>query len=128
MATIILSIKPNFAESILNGSKRFEFRKVECRRSIDHIVIYATAPLSKVIGEVDVIETLIDTPDALWLLSEGYAGIDRDSFERYFGNRKSGIAFKLCNPKKFSIGKDLEEYGLTQPPQSFVYFPEGEDE
>ena len=128
MATIILSIKPNFAEAILNGSKRFEFRKVECKRSIDRIVIYATSPLSKVIGEVDVIETLVDAPDALWLLSEDYAGIDRDSFERYFGDRKSGIAFKLCNPKKFSVGKDLEEYGLSQPPQSFVYFPKEGDE
>ena len=38
---------------ILNGTKTFEYRKNRFRRqNIDSIVIYATSPVMKVIGEV----------------------------------------------------------------------------
>ncbi|WP_369009144.1 ASCH domain-containing protein, partial [Escherichia coli] len=47
---VLLSIKPEFAEKILNGTKRFEFRKgIFKNPQISTVVIYATMPLGKVV-------------------------------------------------------------------------------
>ncbi|MDD8572078.1 ASCH domain-containing protein, partial [Escherichia coli] len=48
---VLLSIKPEYAESILSGKKKYEFRKNIFRnKNVDTIVIYATMPVGKVIG------------------------------------------------------------------------------
>jgi len=49
---VLLSIKPEYAEKILNGEKKYEFRKVLPKnKSITKVIIYATMPIGKVIGE-----------------------------------------------------------------------------
>lgn len=52
---ILLSIKPEYAEKILNGTKLFEFRKFFPRdESVRKIIIYATSPVCMVIGEFEI--------------------------------------------------------------------------
>ena len=51
MPSILLSIKPEYAEKILSGEKRYEFRRKLCKREIDKIYIYATRPVQKVIAD-----------------------------------------------------------------------------
>ena len=55
---LLLSINPEHVENILRGAKKFEFRKVESRRPVDCIVIYSTAPVSMIVGEVEVTGTV----------------------------------------------------------------------
>ncbi|HDU3828587.1 TPA: ASCH domain-containing protein, partial [Klebsiella pneumoniae subsp. pneumoniae] len=56
---VLLSIKPEFAEKILDGTKRFEFRKgIFKNQEISIVVIYATMPLGKVVGQFQ-IETIL---------------------------------------------------------------------
>ena len=59
MAKVLMSINPTHAEKILSGTKKYEFRKTRCKLPIDTIVIYATAPIMKVLGEVKV-KSVID--------------------------------------------------------------------
>lgn len=54
MATILLSIKPEYANRIFDGSKKYEFRKHLPQKKIDKIVVYSTDPVQRVIGEVEV--------------------------------------------------------------------------
>lgn len=52
---VLLSIQPEYAEKILNGTKRFEYRKAVTRNeSVRTVVIYATMPVGKVVGEFEV--------------------------------------------------------------------------
>lgn len=51
MCKILLSINPNHVENIFNGTKKYEFRKVECKKPVDKIIIYSTSPIKKVVGE-----------------------------------------------------------------------------
>jgi predicted transcriptional regulator len=52
---VLLSIKPEFAEKIFDGSKRFEFRRnVFKNRDVRTVVVYASSPISKVVGEFDI--------------------------------------------------------------------------
>ena len=53
---IILPIKPVFAEKILSGEKKYEYRKRLCIKEINKIYIYATVPVKMIIGEVGVVE------------------------------------------------------------------------
>ncbi|MEH7495877.1 ASCH domain-containing protein, partial [Neobacillus niacini] len=76
MCNIILSIHPNFVEKIISGEKRYEFRKVKTKLPPDKIIIYSTSPISQVIGEADVENILIDTPEKLWEKTSNYSGID----------------------------------------------------
>lgn len=64
---VLLSIKPEFAEKILNGTKRFEFRKgIFKNPQISTVVIYATMPLGKVVGQFRIESILSDEPESLW--------------------------------------------------------------
>ena len=64
---VLLSIKPEYAESILSGKKKYEFRKNIFRnKNVDTIVIYATMPVGKVIGEFKVGDILALSPSELW--------------------------------------------------------------
>ena len=49
---VLLSVKPQFAEAILAGVKTFEFRRALFRRpDIKTVVLYASSPTCKVVGE-----------------------------------------------------------------------------
>ena len=63
MCAILLSINPNHVENIMNGTKRYEYRKVACKRHVDKILIYSTNPIMRVVGEADVEDVLIDNPE-----------------------------------------------------------------
>ena len=64
---VLLSIKPEYAEKILNGEKKYEFRKVLPKnKSITKVIIYATMPIGKVIGEFEIAELISDSPSRLW--------------------------------------------------------------
>lgn len=45
MTAILLSIKPRFVEQILNGEKRFEYRKRVPERHVNKIIIYNSSPV-----------------------------------------------------------------------------------
>ena len=48
---VVLSIKPEFANKIFDGSKKFEFRKVIFKNEkIKTVIVYASSPVQKVIG------------------------------------------------------------------------------
>lgn len=120
---ILLSIKPEFAESILNGYKKFEFRKTIFRnKEARVVVIYATMPVGKVIGEFEIEQVLSSQPDELWDMTKKYAGITRDFFDEYFSERDKGFAIAVKNPQRYDTPVSLSELipGAV-PPQSFRY-------
>jgi len=57
---VLLSIKPKYAEMILSGEKKYEFRRAIFKKpGISKVVIYASSPVSKVIGEFEITQGLI---------------------------------------------------------------------
>jgi predicted transcriptional regulator len=118
-----LSIKPHFAEAILNGVKKFEFRrKLFKDEKVDTIVIYASKPVAMVVGEFSVDEILTSHPDDLWQVTESASGIDREYFDRYFLGCERGHAIRVGTVVRYESPKNLEEaVNLRHPPQSFCY-------
>ncbi len=121
METIILSIKPEYAERILAGVKKYEFRKRLANRDVDKIIIYSTTPIMKVVGEVEVIGVISSSPSALWEHTKELAGISREKYRKYFKGCKTAYAYQLGKVIQYNPPKQLCEFSVKLPPQSFVY-------
>jgi predicted transcriptional regulator len=119
---VLLSIKPKFAELIFEGTKKFEFRKAIFKNSnIKTIVVYASSPLQKVIGEFDIEEIFNEKLEKLWSKTKHSAGIDEEYFYEYFAEREMGYAIKIMKTRRYETPLSLKnDYNLT-PPQSFLY-------
>ena len=119
---VLLSIKPKYADLIFLGKKHYEFRKVIFRvRSIEKVVVYASNPISKVIGEFKIEDIISSEISDLWEQTMEYAGVDKDFYDEYFSGRDIGHAIKVKNPKKYEKHKELQDFNIKQAPQSFVY-------
>ena len=105
MCAILLSINPNHVENILNGTKRYEFRKKACKRQVDKILIYSTTPIMKVVGEAEVEDVLVDNPEVIWKKTKTKSGIDKKFFDQYYKNRNQAVAYKLKNVIKYGKPK-----------------------
>jgi predicted transcriptional regulator len=123
LTSVLLSIKPKFAEAILEGTKTFEFRRAVFRRhTVRKIVIYASSPVSRVIGEFMIDGILALEPRKLWAATAKGAGVDRKFFDCYFSGCKIGFALRVHRPQRYAKPLRLEEhFGLPRPPQSFCY-------
>lgn len=121
MCKILLSINPEHVENIMSGKKKYEFRKILCKEKVDHIVIYSTYPVMKVVGEADVVDIIVSDPEDVWKATANLSGISKDFFDAYFSNRDRAVAYHLENVKKYRTPKALSEYGIKAAPQSFVY-------
>ena len=121
MSRMLLSIKPEYAFKIISGEKKYEFRKFRCRTSVDTIVIYASSPIKKIIGEVSIIGIIKGETDEVWMLTEQNGGITKKDYKDYYKNKKYAVAYKLGQVIVYEEPIDISEIGLTYVPQSFAY-------
>lgn len=121
---VLLSIKPIYVKRIFNGEKKFEYRKSIFRNNeIDTVVVYATKPIGKVVGEFKIDKILADKPELIWEKTKSNSGIcERDYFD-YFKERENAFAIGIKNIKLYDKPLDLKELNsdITNAPQSFRY-------
>lgn len=119
---ILLSIKPAFANKIFDGSKKFEFRRSIFRnKAVTSVVVYASAPVSRVIGEFE-IETVHNKElNLLWNETKDASGISREYYDLYFTGKENGFAIQVKNPQLYKKARNLKEDYNMVPPQSFAY-------
>lgn len=127
---ILLSIKPEYVELIERHTKLFEFRKRKFKNVTSEILIYASAPVKKIVGIIQVRDIIEDTPIALWSHCRQYAGIKEKAFFEYFKGKNKGIAIEIKDYIKFE--SPVDPYKVNSdftPPQSYAYldniFPDG---
>ncbi len=119
---IFLPIKPNYAHKILNGEKRYEFRKINFAREIDIAIIYASSPEKKILGCFKIEEILVDSPKIIWKICKEYSGINKENFFTYFSRRTTATALKIS--RKYILEEFIEPKKIWPDfkiPQSFKY-------
>lgn len=119
---VILSIKPEYADKIFNGSKKFEFRRsIFKNKEVTKIIVYASSPVSKIIGEFQIEKILHEDLKSLWNLTKDFSGISEKYYYDYFIGKENGYALEV---KKVKLYKEVlcikETFGIN-PPQSFAY-------
>jgi len=119
---VLLSIKPEFADKIFGGTKKYEFRRsIFKKKEVKTIVVYASSPVQKIIGEFE-IETIIkEELNRLWELTKDLSGISEDYFFEYFRNKENGFAIKIKKTKRYNTPLSIREDFNATPPQSFMY-------
>lgn len=119
---VLLSIKPEYAFKIFDGTKKFEFRRVIFKKpNIKTVIVYASSPVQKVIGEFEIDDIFSFNPDEIWKMTKKFSGISEDFFYEYFANREIAHAIKIKNIKKYSEPLSIKDDFNLVPPQSYVY-------
>jgi predicted transcriptional regulator len=122
---VLLSIKPEYAEKILDGTKKYEFRRSVFKNpDIRTIVIYASSPVQKVVGEFEIDTILTIELETLWNKTKKFAGISKEYFMEYFESKEKGYAIKIKSTKKYEDWLSIGEKFNAKPPQSFLYLTE----
>lgn len=120
---VVLSIKPEFANKIFDGTKKYEFRKAIFKNDkIRTIIVYASSPVQKVIGEFEIEKIINHDLNTLWDMTQHYSGISEDYFYQYFAEKEIGYAIKIKKTKKYKAPKCLRTDFNLLPPQSFAYY------
>ena len=118
----LMSIHPKFANRILSGEKRVEFRKKGFGENVQYVVIYATNPVQKVVGVFEVADVIQDSPDELWNRYEDVAGVELEFYQQYFLSRDTGIAIEVGDVIPLEEPILLSDIDQTyRPPQSYRY-------
>ena len=118
----ILSIKPKFADKILNGEKRFEYRKVIFNRRVNKVFLYASYPVSRLVGEFCISKVLCEEPNTLWNMTYMHSGINKSYFDDYFPGRSLAYAIEISTHKRYK--SPINPKNLIKDfraPQSFCY-------
>lgn len=120
---VLMSIKPEFVDRIISGEKSYEFRRVLYKRTdITHIVVYASSPVCRLVGEIEVASIHSDTPDNLWEKTKDKAGISEQFFFAYFSGRDKAHAIEVKSFLPYDEHIKLKDkYPTLVPPQSFCY-------
>lgn len=123
---VLLSIKPEYVERIFDGSKKFEYRRAIFKnKDIRTVIVYATLPVGKIVGEFDIDEILENNPSAIWAKTKDYSGVQESFYDEYFNGREKAFAIKISSTKKYinEICPYTQLNNFTAP-QSFMYAKE----
>ncbi len=119
---VLLSIKPEYAEKIFNGTKKYEFRKsIFKNKNVDTVVVYASSPCQYVIGEFQIESILRDDVDRIWEQTREYSGISEEFYRMYFACKSNAYAIKIGHVTRFKRRKRLSDYNVHVAPQSYIY-------
>ena len=121
--SVLLSIKPEFAEKIFSGVKKYEFRRAIFKsKSVSRVVVYASSPVQRVVGEFTVGGVIHSGKQHLWSKTKRHAGIEKLYFDNYFSGKDKAFAIKIERPRRYTTPLLLKTLSATlRPPQSFVY-------
>lgn len=112
----------------MSGSKRVEFRRSWAAVPVGMIAIYASSPIQRIIGLVEVKEIIIAAPTRLWTSCSMHGrGIPRKEFLSYFNGKRNGYGIVLG--RTYAPNKPIDPkvvFDNFHAPQSFRYLSASE--
>jgi predicted transcriptional regulator len=126
---ILFSIRPFYANKILEGQKTIELRRKfpEFGTTGSTALIYSTSPVSAIVGTARIESVFKLSLPKLWKSHGAAACIVKADFDAYFAGQHYGFAIMFGSVKQLKsqlTASDLEtEFGIV-PPQSYRYLDE----
>ena len=124
---ILMSIRPQHANKIFNGTKTVELRRIKPRtlESSDLILVYVSSPVKSLVGAFRVASVLEKPLTPLWKAVKNHAGVSRAEFLSYYEGVQSGVAIFIKDiwllPKPIHLAQLQKNVKDFYPPQSFRY-------
>lgn len=121
----LLPIKPIYADAIIDGRKRVEFRKTRFRRHVTHIAIYSSTPVQRIIGVFRVADCEQASPERLWERHHAVGAISSGDFRTYYADLELGVAIHIADVLRLTSPVPLHALRVKAP-QSFRYLTDSE--
>ena len=123
---LFLSLKPKFADAILDGRKTAEIRRLKPDISPGSIVyVYCTTPIKAILGMFRVDTLISESVSALWRVVGKNSVVTRKEFFEYLHGSILGHAILITEISALSRPLPLEELRSLwpgfHPPQSYFY-------
>jgi type I restriction enzyme S subunit len=119
---VILSIKMKYVRTILNGNKKYEFRKTSFKRKVEEVFVYSPKPVGKIVCKFYVGEIIMDKPENLWMNFKDFSGLSKEEFFTYFYGKEKGVAIEIKDVEKFIEPIEPKKiYPKFIPPQLWIY-------
>lgn len=130
MNQVIISLKPEYGELVLSGSKTVELRNRVVRiESGTTLWIYVTRPVGKIVAQARVRSVVYDSPPAIWTRYCEQMCIDQEGFADYVGGRDQVSALVLEDVRKMdtpiTVGSIRRVVGAFHPPQFYARITPG---
>ena len=117
----LISIKPKYAQAILDGTKTVELRRrIPFVRRGTTLWIYATRPRSAIVGSAVIDEIIEGSPTEIWDKCMDRTAVTRCEFDEYFVGTERALALVLSNVvrrREIGIEKLRELSEGFHPPQ-----------
>lgn len=115
-----MSVRPVFAAAILNGTKRWEFRRVRCKLATgDQIVIYATTPIQRIVGRFTVGDVRSGAPEELEALEQ--SPVLRPLLQAYLTGAVIVTAIEIVDPVRVQPTPISKMWPAMRAPRSYQY-------
>jgi predicted transcriptional regulator len=123
---IFLSLRPVYAEMLLDGRKTVELRRVKpAAKSGSVVLLYASSPTKTLVGRAEVEKIDMDSLDEIWRLYGDRTGLTRPEFDAYFTGVEQAVAITLKRIHRLEQPRPLEDLRRRlsgfRPPQSYRY-------
>lgn len=130
MRPLLMSLRPRFAEAILDGTKTVELRRTRLSAPDGtHLILYASSPVMAVVGTAVLIGRDTDTPARIWRRHRKHVGLLRTEYDEYFDGSEAATAVHLGDPRRLATPwalSALRDTAKFQPPQSYRFVSDGD--
>jgi predicted transcriptional regulator len=123
--TLLLSVRPRFADAILHGRKSVELRRGRVGAQAGAaVILYATAPTMAILGTAFIKDVDTAAPSDVWERHCAALDLDHHEFKDYTQGCRVASALvleqpaQLLAPVHISVLRSLAPF---QPPQSYRY-------
>lgn len=119
---IVLSVRPKYAYGLVEGIKKYEFRK---SFGLDgEVFIYASYPVKRIIGKI--VMSICAGGDKYKVINDfkkldNETLISNEELLEYYKDKKEAMVYQVAYFEKFKESYKLSDFGLNYPPQSFCY-------
>lgn len=123
---LVMSIKPQLADSIMRGNKKVEIRRVFAKKwQGSRVSIYASAPTSALVGSATISRVTESNPEEIWDHYNVDLGCTRDEFFDYVRSTQAVFAIELDDVQPFTAGIPVSQISSLlgtdlKAPQSYL--------
>ncbi|QCC84674.1 ASCH domain-containing protein [Desulfovibrio desulfuricans] len=125
--SILISIRQKYVESIINGKKRAEIRRM-FPDGVSRVYVYVPTPKRHVIGFFEVKEVHRLPVAQLWKQVGRISALSQDYFFAYLSGKEVGTSIYFDEftvlPHSTPLAELRQRFPKFHPPQSFMYVSE----
>lgn len=129
---ILMSIRPRYAQMILDGHKTVEIRRthIQCKAG-DLVIMYASSPFKRIVGQFTIEQVIYDSCKAVWEKCGDRTGLSEPEYTQYVAGKGEVSAIVISTVHENRNGLSHEQLRLKLgilAPQSYIYIKDPQKE